>query len=412
MERTERPKSPGLKWPKRKHGPPVPTWVASARATKAGYEPKTVNLNEFVDRPDMLIQRAERLTDEMNLWFRLKKMPARQYDGTFKFILELYQIDAKSRFNLPPPAGIKPGTRKTYGTYLRKLIRHIGHLVVDRSDGRDVIDWFAEWRVGANGEDQLPAARTALAVLEAAISFAIVCRLKGVGDFKAILNELEFPRPKSRKHAPVAAQIVAARAAAHAHGHPRRALAYAFQMDTTGRQFDWTGIWAPVSDPRISDIVDGKLKWFGPRWSDIDENMILTLKPSKTEDSTAVEISYDLSVCPMVMEEIDRIPESERVGPLIVNENTGLPYLYESFRNGWRADYAAAGIPEEIWNRDTRAGGITERRLAGASKDDRRRLAGHADEKQTEEYERGVVDLEAHRNVMKAVKAFRQKNSG
>jgi len=412
MERTERPKGPGLKWPKRKHGPPVPTWVASARAKKAGYEPKTVNLNEFVDRPDMLIQRAQRLTDEMNLWFRQKKMPAKQYDGRFKFILELYQIDPKSPFNLGPPDGIKPGTRKVYLTYLKKLIRHIGHLVVDQSDGRDVMEWFAEWRVGPNGEDQLPAARMALAVLEAAVSFAIVCRLNRAGEFKAILNELEFPRPKHRKHAPVAAQIVAARAAAHAHGHPRRALAYSFQMDTTGRQTDWIGYWGPLSDSRISDIVDRGKKWFGPRWSDIDENMILTLRPTKTEDTTAVEISYDLSVCPMVMEEIDRIPEHERVGPLIFNPNTGLPYREEAFRLGWRQDYAAAGIPPEIWNRDTRAGGITERRLAGASQDDRRRLAGHAKADQTGDYERGVVDLEAHRNVMRAVKEFRQKNSG
>ena len=413
MERNERPKSPCLKWPKRKNGPPVPTWVASVRAIKAGYEPKTVNLSEYADRPEMLVQRCERLTDEMNLWFRMKRFPSRQFDGTFKFLLELYQSDAKSPFN----TGIKPGTRKPYSIYLGKLIRHIGHLHLDRCDGRDVMDWFAQWRVGSktkrypDGKDQLAAARMALAVLEAAVSFGIICRLPGVAAFKAVLGELEFPRPRPRKHAPVAAQIIAARAAAHAHGRPRRALAYALQMDTTGRQWDWIGIWAEHSDPRISDVVDAAGKWFGPRWSDIDENMVLTLKPTKTEDTTAVEISYDLSVCPMVMEEIARIPESERVGPLVINEHTGLPYRTDAFRFGWRSDYKAAGIPDEIWNRDTRAGGITERRLAGANPDDRRRLAGHSKEEQTADYERGAVDLEAHRNVMKAVRQFREKNS-
>jgi hypothetical protein len=73
-----------------------------------------------------------------------------------------------------------------------------------------------------------------------------------------------------------------------------------------------------------------------------------------------------------------------------------------------RKDYKAAGIPEDVWNRDTRAGGVTEADMAGTKPDDRRKIAGHAKEATTEIYERDV--LEAHRRVMQARRGNREKS--
>jgi hypothetical protein len=328
-------------------------WCADPRAIKAGYPVKTVNLTALAHQPDLMVKRAERLQLEMNLWQRQSKMPERRFDGTFKFLLELYQSDQKSPFN----TSIKPDTRRVYTIYLRKLIKHIGGLSIAASDGRDVLEWFSEWRVGVGGKDQLPAARMALAVLEAAVSFGVVCRIAGVRDFQVVLSELSFEAPKPRKHASTAAQVIAARRAAHANGAPSRALVYALQFETTARQRDWIGSWVPLSDPRISDFTEGNTKWIGPRWSDVDDDMVLSIKPSKTEATTEVEISYDLSACPMVMEELALIPDVKRTGPLVLNPNTGLPYRPKAFLDGWRKDYALAGIPREVWNRDTRSGG-------------------------------------------------------
>jgi hypothetical protein len=406
MER-EQPQAHGLKRRKRANGAYAWVWCADPRAIKAGYPVKTVNLTALAHQPDLMVKRAERLQLEMNLWLRQSKMPQRKFDATFKFLLEQYQSDQQSPFNI----SIKPGTRRVYTTYLRKLINHIGGLSIAGCDGRDVMEWFSEWRVGASGRDQLPAARTALAVLESAVSFGIVCRLDGVRDFKDVLSELSFETPKPRKYAPTAAQVIAARKAAHANGAPSRALVYALQFETTARQWDWIGRWVPLSDLRVSDITSAGMKWIGPRWSDIDKDLILSIKPTKTEDTTEVEIAYDLAVCPMVMAELALIPEEKRSGPLVINPNTGLPYREEAFREGWRKDYALAGIPKQIWNRDTRAGGITEGKLSGASRDDRRRLAGHSKEEQTDDYERLTVDLDAHRKVMAARKRFREQNN-
>jgi hypothetical protein len=37
-----------------------------------------------------------------------------------------------------------------------------------------------------------------------------------------------------------------------------------------------------------------------------------------------------------------------------------------------------AGLPRDLWNRDIRAGGVTEGGKAGATSDDRAKVAGHS----------------------------------
>ena len=248
-----------------------------------------------------------------------------------------------------------------------------------------------------------------LAVMKAAISFGVTCRHPGCREFQEVIRQLEFPSPTSRTFAPTAEQIEVARKAAHAAGSPRRALLYALVYDTTGRAFDFLGQWLPLDYRKPSALLAYGKKWIGPTWGAIDDNLMMTIKPTKTEKTSAVEVTFDLSVCPMVMEEIAHIPPAARNGPLIINELTGLPYIYQTFRLGWNADFAAAGMPKGMWCRDLRAGGVTEGGKAGVSKDDRRKVAGHAKEKQTEKYDRDQVA--AFRRAMESRTNYRAKNS-
>lgn len=404
----QRPQSPGLKWRPRKNGPDVPGWYASTTAIKAGYPVKFVNLSSLADRPTLLVERAKRLQAEMSLWMSKREFPKSEFDGTFKSLLEIYQRDPKSSFNTT----LKPGGVRLYTTYLRKLIEHIGPLRVDLCDGRDVMGWFEIWRKAGDGStrDQLSVARVCMAILRAATSFGIICRAPGVIDFKMILSELEFESLPGRTQAPTAEQIIAVRAAAHAAGEPLRALAYAIQFETTLRQWDVIGQWIPMSDSKPSTVHHRGKKWIGLTWAAIDDKLILAkVRPTKTENSTEVEVSFDLSVCPMVTEELAHIPMDERVGPLIVKKPHRRPYIHDDFRTQWRLDAAAAGLPRAMWNRDLRAGGVTEGGKSGASRDDRRTVAGHSQEDQTQKYERGTVSLEAHRRIMAARSAFREK---
>lgn len=248
-----------------------------------------------------------------------------------------------------------------------------------------------------------------LAVLKAAVSFGIVCRYPGCKEFQDVIAELAFETVPSRTFAPTAQHIEAARRAARAAGAPLRALLYALIYDTTGREFDFLGQWLPLSDKKASAIISRGKKWIGPMWAVIDENLILKIKPTKTEDTTGVEVTFDLSVCPMVMEELAMIEPDSRKGPLIINQRTGLPYIYETFRLAWNADFEAAGLPVGAWCRDMRAGGVTEGGQSGASRDDQRKVAGHAKERQTEKYDRD--QLEAFRRTMKSRTGYRTRNN-
>jgi hypothetical protein len=75
---------------------------------------------------------------------------------------------------------------------------------------------------------------------------------------------------------------------------------------------------------------------------------------------------------------ISAIPPSARDGrttaPPAPNERTG-------DLAGWRRDRKAADISPQVWNRDLRAGGLTEGDLAGASLDDRSKIAGHGNKR-------------------------------
>jgi hypothetical protein len=72
----------------------------------------------------------------------------------------------------------------------------------------------------------------------------------------------------------------------------------------------------------------------------------------------------------MVMEELAKVPEEPRRGPLIVNPRTGLPYRNWYYGNLWRKVRKLTVISKEVWNRDARAGGVTE---AGGGPDRRSR---------------------------------------
>ena len=46
------------------------------------------------------------------------------------------------------------------------------------------------------------------------------------------------------------------------------------------------------------------------------------------------EAGNPLLKAPMVMKEVNRVPVEKRVGPIIVSEGTGLPYLSRTFAHG------------------------------------------------------------------------------
>lgn len=380
--------APGLKFRTRADGRMVPVWCARADAIKAGWPIKTANLSETP--PHLIRQRCERLQIEM-LEFLGKKSSAGEYDGTIGSVLNLYMDHPRSPYHR-----LKPSSRRPYDVYLGRLRAMVGKRLIADVTGLDIIAWHDTW---SNDGTRLAAAAMARAVLKSALNWAVLCdnkkRKADCLDLRATLGskDLGLASPQSRTHAPTAAEIEKARTAAHQLGHPPAAFAYALQFEAASRQWDIVGQWVPLSDPQPSAVIYRREKWIGPAWASIDANLILTLTPGKTNRTTKKRTHIDLKLCPMVMEELALIPPESRCGPLIVNPKTGRPYLRYETQGLWAKVREIAGLPKTMWNRDIRAGAITEGGAAGVSSDDRGKLAGHADGRMTREvYDRDVLE--------------------
>jgi hypothetical protein len=366
--------APGLAWRTRAGGVKVPYWIASKEAVRAGYPTHTVNLSCY--EADSIVARCERLQAEMIMWLRgLTRGPV--YDGTLASLLDLYRGHPESSYRKLKPSALLP-----YNCYLSRIEREHGGVKLKNLSGLEIKGWHKLWRAPDEdgGPEKLGAATMAMAVLKAAMAWGVVTGIPGCAEectrLRKAMALLRLPTPKPRSFAPTAAEVERVRAEAHKLGHPRAALAYALQFETMQRQYDIVGQWVSIDDPRPAAIIKGREKWLGPTWAAIDENLTLTIRPGKTERTTGAKVHVNLRGCPMVMDELARVPEAERVGPIITHD--GAPYAADTFQWVWRKVREAAGLPEGMWNRDLRAGGVTEAQIAGASSEDRAKLAGHS----------------------------------
>src|SRR5262249_32217317 len=150
------------------------------------------------------------------------------FDGTIGSLINFWQTEPSSPYHEREPATLRP-----YDTYARIITRTVGARRIDALDGRDLKRWHAAWSAPAepSGRPRLAAARMSFAIIRAALSFGISCRLPGCGELKLILQQQKFAGPRPRTIAPTAAEIEAARKAAHDLGHAPAALAFGLQFE-------------------------------------------------------------------------------------------------------------------------------------------------------------------------------------
>ena len=140
----------------------------------------------------------------------------------------------------------------------------------------------------------------------------------------------------------------ALRAAAHKIGRPSIALAQAIQFETGLRQVDVIGEWVPDDDAEDA-VTHNALKWQrGLQWSDISNGFLQVTSPF------GEQTDLRLADHRMVSEELAAIKEREgelpKDGPMIRNEQTGLPYQAYRFRCLWRKAANEAGLPKNLKN--------------------------------------------------------------
>jgi hypothetical protein len=94
-------------------------------------------------------------------------------------------------------------------------------------------------------------------------------------------------------------------------------------------------------------------------------------------------------------------------GPVIVCEYSKVPWLPGEFRRKWRMVARSIGIPDEVRNMDSRAGGISEATGAGADIEHVRHAATHSSIQMTQRYSRQAEEKIA--NVQRVRVASRTK---
>jgi hypothetical protein len=425
-ERAERPKppddlsAPGLIYRLRLRGW-VLSWSPRSDLTERGYQGRTIKLWPPDATPSQQSEptRVEwevisawcvRYHAEQLKWARggVADDPKSLFDGTVGSLIDVYQTHKRSPFNT-----MRYETQVRYAGYLIALKAAIGGVRIKHISFDDISTWQEEFADdGDGGKPKKYRAARMIAHLSAMCTFGALVLPESAGCHalcdvftKMAKAKLMGTSARRRKEYMTAVQCRLLRIKAHEMGWHSVALAQAISFELGTRQKDVIGEWLPQAWPGVTDIHWGPRKWLmGMRWEDIDADLILTHRLSKSvrgrknlmDADVGTMKSWDLKVYPMIMDElacgpVDRakLPAS---GPLIVCESIGRPWIGAYFRRVWRKIATAAGVPPAIQNRDSRPGAATEAKLAGASREDVQRQLGHAKGETTEIYLREELE--------------------
>ncbi|MCK1568987.1 hypothetical protein IVB08_34580 [Bradyrhizobium sp. 173] len=316
-------------------------------------------------------------------------------------LIRRYQTDQLSGWHK-----LRYATRQNQRNLLRQIERRYGRVKLSRIKGRTLLKWHAQWLDGT----KYSAARAFTKKIRVLFGFGLtILDDEDCKRIRHVMSAMRFPGAPRRKQRVTAEQAASIRSVAWRIGRGSVALAQAFQFEVMLRQKDTIGEYLPRKLAEGGHGLEvGDEKWVrGLLWSEIDDDLILRHQTSKTNKPVVV----DLKLAPMVIADLRRLGVVSKrgkfrlvqrlSGPVIVSETTGLPYLAFEFRRLWRAIARDAGVPDNVFNMDSRAGGITEAFDAGAAPDFIRSAATHSELATTQGYNRGD-ELARSRNVAAA----------
>jgi hypothetical protein len=199
---------------------------------------------------------------------------------------------------------------------------------------------------------------------------------------------VRFENAGAREQEMTAPQAMAFIRAALARGDDRSrnmAIGVAAQFELALRQKDIIGEWGPARPGVGGAVYVSAEMWTGAfRWENIP-GWRLRLKTSKNR----ARAEFYLGDYPMLFPLLEAVPHAKRSGAIVKGEH-GLPIRERSYRKWFREIARAAGIPDEVWSMDSRAGAATEADAAGADLKSISDLLTHAEPRTTLRYIRST----------------------
>jgi len=352
---------------------------------------------------DQLGAACRRCQLEMVAWLGGDRGPRRQRnDGTVGALINLYEADPTSRLNVPQEqGGIKFNTKEFYLQLNRQLYHAVGAKLIANLTRQDIHRWYLAFRDDDNGKPMKAKAKALMEHFSRLLLYGVSAEIDGCERLYKIINgvggkgspkPMPFQGAARRTTQLTFDHVVAFCEAAHRLGYHMMALATVLMFETMMRQADVIGQWWPAP----ADAVDGPMVGRGRRWKGLTWGVHITadlVMQVPTSKSRGFKMAMaDLKLSAFAMTELMRVPLDQRIGPVIVSERTGVPYDRKTFNKRWRKIARAAGIPDEVQNRDARAGGITEAYTAGAVPDHIRSAATHGDMAINQSYDRQTLD--------------------
>lgn len=382
--------APGLKRRKNRDGTERLYWNAPKAALAAGFPTSLVRLHYSLDDAThhRLIETACRRHEAEALeWVAGRREPRMAFDGTIACLVRRYQTDAAS-----PYREVKWNTQRTYDQVLGVIEKAFGKRSLAALGIADFRRWYDEAKKpkAPGGAERVRKAHGIISMLRRMFAYGVTAELPECTRLVTILEKARFKQPARRREKLELHHVQAFIAKALDMGRVSLALGTALQFETTMRQRDVIGEWEPVPPgaSAAGGIMLGGRRWMrGLTWADISDAFVVM----KITTKTGSEVAHDLSLCPLVMDLLGRVPAVQRIGPLIVDETAGRPYAEHAYAREWRVIARAAGIPDSVWNMDARAGGISEADDAGAELDAIRSAAGHSQASTTVRYVRGTI---------------------
>lgn len=398
-------------------------WYAAKRAADAGFQPPTVRLHgdlESLPAVTAMFNRCNDLWSEMQDWIGRGKVDNRPvYDGTVSSLIRCYQIDPKSPFH-----DTRYNTQRGYLSWMVPLDRMAGQRRISALTGADLRNWFRETRKPAK-KGGLPRERLAKAIIQMfRILLAYGGSELGLDDCRnlaQLIDGMEFRKESAEKtigQPTRAKKVVMTYLQAEAivlkgiEVGTRRsqsvALATAAQFEFTISQIDAIGYWMPFQRIEATEglIIRGGKVWRPGLCFEDFESGILDLARLKTNHGA----SFDVMEYPLFQLALNAVPEDQRSGPLVTDEN-GDPVRYRVFYGLYRDIADAAGVPKDVWSARARHGGGTEARISGASIED---TTDHLQKSDMEGTRRDYIgnNVEITRRVARSRVAIRPKKLG